>query len=554
MAVDSGTYTPGTLATRQRLAEAMLAQGMDTGPIGSPWQGLARIANAMMGGYNLNKLGEQENQQTAAANEALLGFLGGGSGEGAAAASPSLAPPVEGDFSGMVAGDMAAYGDAIASIETPGEKDPYKAKGPVVKSGDRAYGKHQVMGANIGPWTKEILGQEMTPDEFLNSPEAQEAVFAGKFGQYLEKTGSPQDAASMWFTGRPASEAPNARAKGADGKPLGIKGSEYVEKFTKALGAPTEEANKTGIDPNMRRRIGALLANPQTREFGQALITNLIMQKPAAQPAAIQEYEYARSQGYQGTFQEFQVEQRRAGATNVNVGGGDFTKQLGESLGKDFAERRTRATDAAASLTANNEARQLLDSDIITGFGAEYITNVGKALSQIGFNVADDAIANTEAFVASRAQEVAAIIKQFGAGTGLSDADRVFAEKAAGGQITMNKESIRRILDINDRASRNIIKLYNKDAEQIDPETVPFPLTVEAPTFEERPKPDKDTLAPEPDSSAAGPKVGTRVDDFSGLPEGAVIRDTQTGERFIIRNGQRVPIEAPRNVMEAAAP
>lgn len=43
-------------------------------------------------------------------------------------------------------------------------------------------------------------------------------------------------------------------------------------------------------------------------------------QKPQAQPADVQEYEYARSQGYKGSFTDFQTEMRRAGATSVNVG------------------------------------------------------------------------------------------------------------------------------------------------------------------------------------------------------------------------------------------
>lgn len=37
------------------------------------------------------------------------------------------------------------------------------------------------------------------------------------------------------------------------------------------------------------------------------------------QPTDIREYEYARRQGYQGTFAEFQIEQKRAGATNVDA-------------------------------------------------------------------------------------------------------------------------------------------------------------------------------------------------------------------------------------------
>jgi hypothetical protein len=41
----------------------------------------------------------------------------------------------------------------------------------------------------------------------------------------------------------------------------------------------------------------------------------------AKAPSAVQEYEYARGQGYKGTFQQFQLDMRRAGATNVTTSG-----------------------------------------------------------------------------------------------------------------------------------------------------------------------------------------------------------------------------------------
>jgi len=119
-------------------------------------------------------------------------------------------------------GNMPAYGQAISNIESGGD---YGQLGPATKSGDRAYGKYQVMGENIGPWTEQILGKRMTPDEFLADPKAQDAVFQGKFGEYLTKTGNPQDAASMWFSGKPLAQAANLKDQ------LGTSGQDYVTKF-----------------------------------------------------------------------------------------------------------------------------------------------------------------------------------------------------------------------------------------------------------------------------------------------------------------------------------
>ena len=44
--------------------------------------------------------------------------------------------------------------------------------------------------------------------------------------------------------------------------------------------------------------------------------------KPESMPSAVREYEYAKGQGYNGSFQDFQLEQKRAGASNLSVNTG----------------------------------------------------------------------------------------------------------------------------------------------------------------------------------------------------------------------------------------
>lgn len=143
-----------------------------------------------------------------------------------------MANPLDKFFAGDSAleDQLERYGRAIAATESGGQADPYRALGPVIpKSGDRAYGKHQVMGANIPKWTEEILGRAYTPQEFLNDPKAQDRVFKGKFGQYLREHGNPHDAASMWFTGKPYAEGYSLK------DPLGTSGTEYVNRFVSNL-------------------------------------------------------------------------------------------------------------------------------------------------------------------------------------------------------------------------------------------------------------------------------------------------------------------------------
>lgn len=122
------------------------------------------------------------------------------------------------------------YAGAISSVESGGR---YDATGPVTRSGDRAHGKYQIMGANIGPWSQEVFGRPLSVEEFRSSPEAQDAVFNAKFGSYVQKYG-PEGAAKAWFAGEKGMHNPNARDV------LGTSVADYARKFNKAGGQSTD--------------------------------------------------------------------------------------------------------------------------------------------------------------------------------------------------------------------------------------------------------------------------------------------------------------------------
>jgi hypothetical protein len=129
------------------------------------------------------------------------------------------------------------FAGAISSIESGSQSGNYKLVGPATRTGDRALGRYQVMSANVGPWSEEILGRRVTPQEFMADPEIQDKIFNGKFGQYAEKYG-PEGAAKAWFAGEKGMNNPNARDV------LGTSVSSYAEKFNKALG-PTEVSSQS---------------------------------------------------------------------------------------------------------------------------------------------------------------------------------------------------------------------------------------------------------------------------------------------------------------------
>lgn len=177
-----------------------------------------------------------------------------------------------------------------------------------------------------------------------------------------------------------------------------------------------------------------------------------------------------------------------------------FEAGLGKGQATKVMDDKAAAEDARSIIDTVAQGRQLLQSGVITGFGAEFLTQVGAALNQAGISFAEDRVANTQAFASNMAQNVGRIIKQFGAGTGLSNADREYAEKMAGGKISLDRKALERILDINERAARNVIKLHNKNVSGVKTN---IPLTVEEPPVIGAPSP---TGRPSLDSIFGKPK------------------------------------------------
>ena len=152
---------------------------------------------------------------------------------------------------------------------------------------------------------------------------------------------------------------------------------------------------------------------------------------------------------------------------NIGTAGGKFVDQLHEGVADDVLARRTAAADAASLIGIINEGRAILDDGAITGIGAPSIVAGIKLAERLGIEVPVDAADNSQAFKAMMGNAVGKIIKQFGAGTGLSDADRQYAEQIVGGDITLNEAALRRILDIGERSARATVQGWQEEVPRI---------------------------------------------------------------------------------------
>jgi hypothetical protein len=170
--------------------------------------------------------------------------------------SPERAAPVPAFVAGGL--DLSRARDAIAAIESRGSGD-YSAIGPRTASGDRGYGRYQVMGANIPTWTQAALGRELTPQQFLADPTAQDAVFDRQFGASVARYGSVSDAASVWFTGRPLAQGAAANDN------LGTTGASYVSRFLNGYSGPG--GSLSVIDSTSARDIGVGVNDLRMSEY-----------------------------------------------------------------------------------------------------------------------------------------------------------------------------------------------------------------------------------------------------------------------------------------------
>ena len=151
--------------------------------------------------------------------------------------------------------------------------------------------------------------------------------------------------------------------------------------------------------------------------------------------------------------------------TTINTGDNVTEKLVAERL---FADRDT-AVAAQRALPSYDEAEKILKSGkAITGTLADARLTVAKALSPFGIN--QDNAANTEVLRAQLAIPVLSLVKQLGSGAGISNADRDFAEKAAGGSITLTPQAILRLTEIGRKASKSAISNYNERLDRVYPE------------------------------------------------------------------------------------
>lgn len=400
---------------RRKMAAELYQKNTQPQQISHWTQGLAQLLNAGLAGYDLHSLDKQEREETARGNELMAKLLAGGGASAPAAPVPQVTTP-----------------PANPAMIPP-------------------------MG-NAGPVTPPVAGNrpEVMPSAKVWGDKEAEAA-----GLYEPKPVQMAQASQQAALPAPAPQV----AQTANGGTV---------------------APGTTLQPGLNREaLIAMLGNRQTRPMAQGLVQAQLAEQFKPRDQWIDErgpdgsfYQRHVRTGERKVIEksdvlpEAAVAQKeriaKAGKQEINIGGGS-DKQIFDTM--DESAKAARQT--AAGLTGLREARSAVQSGAITGAGANQILGLQKIGSALGL-ANSDKIVNTETFRAAIAPQVAAMLKSTVGTAQISNTDREFAEKAAGGNITLDEKSILRLMDIMERAGTAQLEGHMRRLEKVYPDPEKF--------------------------------------------------------------------------------
>jgi hypothetical protein len=547
--------TPDALAERRKLARVLMAQGSDTSPVQHWTQGAARIAQSLLGTYDMGQADKAERGARDASSErskALLGALIGGD-----APQPSMASiPVSAEAPSPSGGGIGAGG-----IRSPGIASAFPRSLIQSESGGNWQAQNNVTGAGGMPghfgrlqfgqarlqdaMNAGAIPQGTTPQIFMADPGLQQQAEAWHFSdidQNIKNSGLDR-AIGATIKGIPVTQdgmRAVAHLGGSGGLAKFIQtGGQYdpadangtrLSDYLKAHAGQTASPQAQPVQmaqaqqPNASQIQGAMeIINDPWAKPGDKAAAQFILQKrltaetkdPVRSALEQEQLTAARNQNEQaplarqekqlsiqksqreldGTLpraptanmQEVDAENKaraakglppmsvldyslakaKASATNINMGGGT-DKQVFDTMDESAKD----AKSAVMGLQAIRDARASLQGGGVFGAGADAALQLRKIGAALGITGDDNLakITNTETFRSAIAPQVASILKATVGSANISNSDREFAEKAAGGAISLDQTSIAKLLDIMERGNMARIQSHQERLNDIYPE------------------------------------------------------------------------------------
>jgi len=273
------------------------------------------------------------------------------------------------------------------------------------------------------------------------------------------------------------------------------------------------------LDPTNRElRQKAVVAGVSPSELNDISKLSLSAQSTAGKLATDLGFTYGTPE-YQAKVKEL-LSVSKVGTTVNNIIGGapnSFLEAVGKKSGEALIEQAEDARTAGIAMKGLSESARLLNSGkVISGITGSFSLGLSKVLAEAGL-IGTDSIEATESFFANQGRQVAQVIKAFGAGTGLSDADREYAQKIAGGEIKLDESSLRKLIQLGAKYSEQGINDYNTRVDDIIKTNPEFSSAIPKVEYEKVPSTSllKD-LPTNPNEIATNPETGAKIYSVGG--------------------------------------
>jgi len=153
----------------------------------------------------------------------------------------------------------------------------------------------------------------------------------------------------------------------------------------------------------------------------------------------------------------------------ISAADGITSKLTGKML-DNFLELNDEARNSLKILGTNQESIAALNNAIKPGFTGDLkleLMRIGKAAGIVPEDMMDK-VAATELFLKQRNSQVLPLIKNLGTGTAVSDNDVKFIKDIVGASVTLEDETIRSIIAIQNQGALDAIRLNNEALERLN--------------------------------------------------------------------------------------
>lgn len=332
---------------RRKIAMELMQQGMDGAPIKHWTQGLAKLGQGALGGYEMYQADQKDKADDVEGAKAYLALLQAQGGAPAPAAAPATAPAPVPPTSPAVPMAAPMGNKVVDALQPPPVTGP-RPNGPVMPSA-KVWGDAEAEAAG--------LYEPSAPNAKLASANPNAPIPAAPAAPPAQPTPSPVAQALA----QPPQAAPQVMAQ-AD-------------------------------DPNKAKIVQLLSSeNPAARKMGKALADNYISNqfKPETTDE-IKEYNLAKKQGFTGSFFDYKSGLKKAGATNVTTtvdtkGENAFATKAGQLQADRYNDLATEA-QSSKQMLSDVQTLNELGKNIQTGKLAEAKAAIGPYAQALGVDV-----------------------------------------------------------------------------------------------------------------------------------------------------------------------